>query len=259
MQLAFERSGSGSPLVLVHGIGSRRGAWDPVVPHLAGEREVLAVDLPGFGDSPPLPDRVAPFVSALTEALVAWWTELGIERPHVAGNSLGGGIALELARAGAVRSATALSPIGFGTPLEARYGALMLRATRLLCQRARSPMTRMARSRPGRAALLGLMFGRPGRRDPAAAADDIAALAAAPGWEATLPCTTRYRFIRGEELTVPVTIGWGTRDRLLIPRQAERARAALPQGRHVPLPRCGHVPMSDDPEGIAQLLLVASA
>jgi pimeloyl-ACP methyl ester carboxylesterase len=58
---------------------------------------------------------------------------------------------------------------------------------------------------------------------------------------------------------VPVTIGWGTRDRLLIPRQAERARVMLPQARHVPLPGCGHIPMSDDPEGVAALLLAGSA
>jgi pimeloyl-ACP methyl ester carboxylesterase len=56
-----------------------------------------------------------------------------------------------------------------------------------------------------------------------------------------------------------VTFGWGTRDRLLLPRQAERARAALPRARHVPLPGCGHIPMSDDPEGVAALLLAGSA
>ena len=95
--------------MLVHGIGSRRGVWDPVVDRLAVERDVLAVDLPGFGDSPMLPDGVVPTVQVLADAVAAWWGELGIERPHVAGNSLGGGVALELARKGAVSSATALS------------------------------------------------------------------------------------------------------------------------------------------------------
>jgi pimeloyl-ACP methyl ester carboxylesterase len=56
-----------------------------------------------------------------------------------------------------------------------------------------------------------------------------------------------------------VTIGWGVHDRLLLARQAERARAALPSARHVPLPGCGHVPMSDDPDGVATLLLQTSA
>jgi pimeloyl-ACP methyl ester carboxylesterase len=85
-------------------------------------------------------------------------------------------------------------------------------------------------------------------------------LAQAPGWEATLPISREYVFRDGAELDgVPVTIGWGTRDRLLIPRQAERARAMLPRARHVPLPGCGHIPMSDDPDGVAALLLAGSA
>jgi pimeloyl-ACP methyl ester carboxylesterase len=257
VQLAYDRSGAGPPLVLVHGIGSRRGVWKPVVPLLAREREVLAVDLPGFGDSPVLDEP--PTVLALARALTTWWRELGIERPHVAGNSLGGGIALELARMGVVASAAALSPIGFWSPGEARWGRTMLRVSHVSATRLRRPMTALLRSPAGRQATIGLMYGRPARRDPDEAVADLANLARAPGWEATLPLTRAYVFERGRELEVPVTIGWGTRDRLLIPRQAVRARAALPQARHVPLPGCGHIPMSDDPEGVAALLLEASA
>jgi pimeloyl-ACP methyl ester carboxylesterase len=257
--LAYDRTGSGPPLVLVHGIGSRRGVWDPVIGRLAAERDVLAVDLPGFGDSPVLPDGVAPTVGALADALVAWWTELGIARPHVAGNSLGGGIALELARAGAVASATALSPIGFWSPLENRYGRTVLRMSHFLVTRCGAQLKRLVQSRAGRAAAIGHMYGRPGRKDPREAALDIDGLATAPGWRATLAQIGRYVFAGGDELHVPVTIGWGTRDRLLVPRQAERARAALPRARHVPLPGCGHIPMSDDPEGVAALLLAGSS
>ncbi|MBS1870119.1 MAG: alpha/beta fold hydrolase [Actinobacteria bacterium] len=259
MQLAYDRSGSGPPLVLVHGIGSRRGAWKPVVPLLAGERDVLCVDLPGFGDSPVLPAGEAPSVQALAGALVDWWTEVGLERPHVAGNSLGGGIALELARMGAVASATALSPIGFWSPAEARYGRAMLHVTHFAATRLGAQMRRIVRSPAGRQATIGLMYGRPRKRVGEEAVEDLVQLARAPGWQATLPHTRGYAFRDGAELAVPVTIGWGTRDRLLIPRQAKRARTLLPRARHVPLPRCGHIPMSDDPEGVAALLLAGSA
>lgn len=260
MELACDRTGVGPPLVLIHGIGSRRGVWDPVVPLLAAEREVLAVDLPGFGASPPLPAGRAPDVRALADALVEWWRRLGLERPHVAGNSLGGGIALELARMGAVASAAALSPIGFWTRAELAWAATMLRVSRALAAHAGEPLRRAARSRAGRIATLGHIYGRPGRRDPDAAALDIAALAAAPGWRATLRAARHWRLGGGGALAdTPVTVAWGTRDRLLIPRQARRAQAALPRARHVPLPGCGHVPMSDDPQGVAALLLAASA
>jgi pimeloyl-ACP methyl ester carboxylesterase len=257
--MAFARRGSGPPLVLIHGIGSRQGVWDPVVPLLAADHEVIALDLPGFGASPTLPAGTTPTVEALADAVEAFIAELGLERPHVAGNSLGGGISLELGRRGAVSSVAALSPVGFWSPAEARYGRAMLRLSRLSARRARGAALKLAQSPAGRRAAFNLFYGRPERKDPAQLAADVVALGEAPGWEATLPITRSYVFQHGEQLDVPVTIGWGTRDRLLIPRQAERARARLPQARHVPLPGCGHVPMSDDPEGVAALLRIASA
>jgi pimeloyl-ACP methyl ester carboxylesterase len=257
MSLAYDRVGAGPPLVLVHGIGSRRGVWQPVVSRLAVEREVLFPDLPGFGDSPVLDER--PTVEALARAVAAWWRELGVERPHVAGNSLGGGIALELARMNVVASASALSPVGFWTAAEAHWGRAMLRTSHFAATRLGPQMQRIVRSPTGRQLTIGMMYGRPARRDAAEAVADLVNLARAPGWDATLPASREYRFHDGDELRVPVTIGWGTRDRLLWPRQAERARAALPRGRHVPLPGCGHIPMSDDPDGVAALLLQGSA
>ena len=56
--LAYTRTGAGAPLILLHGIGSSRHAWDPVLPGLAERFDVIAVDLPGFGDSAPLPPGV---------------------------------------------------------------------------------------------------------------------------------------------------------------------------------------------------------
>jgi pimeloyl-ACP methyl ester carboxylesterase len=256
LSLSYDRTGSGPPLVLIHGIGSRRGVWKPVVSLLAAEREVLCVDLPGFGESPVLDEP--PTVEALARALVGWWSDLGLERPHVTGNSLGGGIALELARMDVVASATALSPIGFWSPAEARYGRVMLRVTHVAATRLGAQMQRIVRSPAGRKAAIGLMYGRPARRDGDEAVEDLVQLARAPGWEATLPHAREYVFRDGAQLDVPVTIGWGTRDRLLIPRQAERARALLPRARHVPLPGCGHIPMSDDPDGVAALILAGS-
>lgn len=258
--LVHDRHGSGPPLVLIHGIGARRGAWDPVVGRLAAEREVIPIDLPGFGESAPLPAGVTPTVEAYVDAVQAFFAEAGLERPHVAGNSMGGGIALELARRDAVASAAALSPIGFWSKAENAYGQVVLRTTAFLSRHAGALIERGLGSAAGRALLVGHMFGRPGRVDPEAAREDVRQLAAAPGWDGALAQLRRYDFTDGAALEpVPVTIGWGTRDRLLLPVQARRAQAALPHARHVPLDRCGHLPMSDDPKGVAELLLVASA
>jgi pimeloyl-ACP methyl ester carboxylesterase len=135
----------------------------------------------------------------------------------------------------------------------------MLRITHGAAARLGPQLQRVVQSPVGRQATIGLMYGRPARRDSAEAAEDLVQLARAPGWKATLPVSREYTFHDGDELRMPVTIGWGTRDRLLIPRQAERARIRLPRARHVPLPGCGHIPMSDDPEGVAALLLAGSA
>ncbi|HEX8104488.1 MAG TPA: alpha/beta fold hydrolase, partial [Solirubrobacteraceae bacterium] len=113
-QLDFQRVGAGEPLLLLHGIGSHWPMWSPVLERLAPERDVVALSLPGFGASPELDGGEPPSVPALARAVAAFAREtLGIERAHVAGNSLGGGIALQLARTGFALSACGLSPIGF--------------------------------------------------------------------------------------------------------------------------------------------------
>src|SRR5437868_417758 len=110
--LAFTRVGAGDPLVLLHGIGCSRSAWDPVLQALSERFDVLALDLPGFGDSPLLDPKVEPEPAALARSVAELLDELGIAAPHVAGNSLGGWVALELAGQRRVSSLALLSPAG---------------------------------------------------------------------------------------------------------------------------------------------------
>lgn len=91
--LTFTKIGDGPPLVLLHGIGSSRAAWRPVLDRLAATHTVYAVDLPGFGDSPGLGGTPRQLAEAVAAALDDW----GLDNPHVAGNSLGGWVGLELA------------------------------------------------------------------------------------------------------------------------------------------------------------------
>ena len=58
--IAYERTGSGQPLLLIHGLGATRRIWDPQIERLAQERDVIAVDMPGFGDSPMLEGPATP-------------------------------------------------------------------------------------------------------------------------------------------------------------------------------------------------------
>src|SRR5918998_2659521 len=104
--LHYEVRGAGDPLLLVHGTGSSLRVWNPVVDRLAARRTAIAVDLPGFGSSAPLtasgpPPTPAGFARVLSDLL----RDLGHDTAHIAGNSVGGWTALEMARLGAARAA----------------------------------------------------------------------------------------------------------------------------------------------------------
>ncbi|MGQ4420315.1 alpha/beta fold hydrolase [Streptomyces sp. SAS_269] len=256
--VSYARVGRGAPLVLLHGIGHHRQAWDPVVDILATEREVIAVDLPGFGASPGLPGGLAYDLPTTNAVLASLFEALELDRPHVAGNSLGGLLALELGREKLVRSVTALSPAGFWTQAERRYAFALLLAMRGIAQRLPLPLVeRLSRSAAGRTALTSTIYRRPGRRSPDAVVAETLALAGATGFDATLRAGTTVRFT--DELPgLPVTVAWGTQDRLLMRRQGVRAKTIIPHARLVRLPGCGHVPMNDDPALVARVILDGS-
>ncbi|MHA5052976.1 alpha/beta fold hydrolase [Streptomyces sp. SD15] len=256
--LSYARVGTGEPLLLLHGIGHHRQAWDPVIHLLAAEREVIAVDLPGFGDSPALPDGLTHDLATVVPALGALCEALEIERPHVAGNSLGGLLALELGREKLVRSVTALSPAGFWSPVERRYAFGVLIAMRQAARRLPLPVVeRLSRTAAGRTVLTSTIYARPGRRSPEAVVAETLALAHAEGFAETLRAGSAVQFT--DDLPgLPVTVAWGTRDRLLVRRQGIRAKHIIPRARLVRLPGCGHVPMNDDPALVARVILDGS-
>ncbi|MGW3664917.1 alpha/beta fold hydrolase [Streptomyces sp. NPDC005141] len=257
--LSYARVGAGEPLLLLHGIGHHRQAWDPVIPILAAERDVIAVDLPGFGESPALPEGLTHDLATVVPVLGALCEALEIERPHVAGNSLGGLLALALGREKLVRSVTALSPAGFWSPVERRYAFGVLLAMRQAARRMPLPVVeRLSRSTAGRTVLTSTIYARPGRRSPDAVVAETLALAHAEGFTETLRAGTTVQFT-DDIPTLPVTVAWGTRDRLLVRRQGIRAKQIIPRARLVRLPGCGHVPMNDDPALVARVILDGSS
>jgi pimeloyl-ACP methyl ester carboxylesterase len=361
----FHRVGAGEPLVLIHGIGSRWQLWRPLLPALAARYDVIAVDLPGFGASPPLPagdlrcigsaaagDGVpgsgsaaaddalgcgaaaagggvsdvgsaaggaascgsasaggvcgpgsatadgaprfgaaspAVTVAEFADAVADLLARLDVRRPRVAGSSLGGGIALELGRRGVACAVAAYSPIGFFGPAGAAWCRAVVGGARAIAGLLDPALPALMATRPGRAALCGVFYGRPGGLLPADCVADARALASADGFDAARRGLGRWRLRsaessasarrdstraaesfaagrrefgrsqpntgEGELAQIPVTIAWGSRD-LVLPRwQAERARKLLPTARHVRLNGCGHLPFADDPGACSRLLL----
>jgi pimeloyl-ACP methyl ester carboxylesterase len=253
--MRHHRQGSGSPIVLIHGLGSRRQVWQPVLGALAARHDVIAVDLPGFGETPA--DGGPGSVPHLADRVAAFLTGIGVHRPAIGGSSLGGGVALELGRRGVARSVTAFSPVGFFGPGEAWWCRTVVGAARRGGALLGPALPRLMDTRAGRSVLCGLFYARPADLPPADCVADARALIAAPGFRAAKRSIGRWRFSapRGEAASIPVTIAWGSRDLVLPVRQAARARRLLPHARHVRLAGCGHLPFADDPRACARLLL----
>jgi pimeloyl-ACP methyl ester carboxylesterase len=257
--LVYERRGSGEPLLLLHGFGHSRRAWDPVMGRLAAERDVIAIDMPGFGASPW--PKGSPFgIDTLVAHIGAFLESIGVDLPHVAGNSLGGVVALELAKEDRVASATVLSPAAFISVAGSLYvGTVILGFQHLSLVTPDRLLRDALKVRPVRNALLLSAFGRPSKVSDEAVIGLLRSLRHAPLVASHMRSLSRLQFRPDHEIDVPVTVSWGTRDLILWPQQVRTARRALPRARMVPLPGCGHVPMSDDPELVARVILDGSS
>jgi pimeloyl-ACP methyl ester carboxylesterase len=255
VELAHVRVGRGPELVVLRQL--EKALWEPVVERLAVEREVVAVDLPGMGESPALPAGEPPSPQALAAAVAGWFRSAGLNRPHVAGNSLGAGVAIELARTGEVSSATAISPVGLWTRAEAAYALGSLRVARTVARSLGDRVELVAGNPLGRTLAFGQLASRPWRIPGPVANDMLRGIAHSPGFDATVSAVAGYR-MRGFDDGASVTIAWGQRD-LMTPRyQCRRAARLLPRARYVTLRGCGHSPMVDDPDQVARVLLDAS-
>ena len=253
------REGTGEPLLLIHGLGLAWRCWKPILPALERVHDVVAIDLPGFGEAPPL-DGIRPTVDALADAVEADLAAAGLDGVHVAGNSLGGWLALELARRGRARSVVALAPSGLELPPERAFVISLNEGMRLRAKAAARVAGALASNALSRAAVLGPMRSRPWRVPRRDAVAEIRDFGRCPGFQPTLRWTIATRVPNGlPEIKVPARICTGTRDVMLGAFTAPRFAAAIPPADLVTLPGCGHVPMVDDPARVAQAIAGVTA
>jgi len=254
-RLAHDRVGRGEPLVLLHGQGFSRRSWDPVVADLAVHRDVIAVDLPGHGDSPRQPHDRGNAPHDLAVAVAELLDELGLQRAHVAGNSLGGWVALELGRLQRALTVTCLAPAGLWRRGAPRYIRLSMRQARLQSRIVRRLAPNAPRTRVARATTMMAASGRPLQLPYEPVHTTVHDMADSPGFREILRALERTRFQGGSDISVPVTVAFGTRDRVLLPGVARRRDQLPDHARWLRLPGCGHVAMLDDPPLVRDVLL----
>ena len=256
MTLKHVRRGSGSPLLLVHGLGAGWRSWNPILDGLAARREVIAVDLPGFGDTPPLTGEVS--IATLTDSVEEFIREQGLDQVATVGQSMGGRMVLELARRGVGGDAVALDPGGFWSDRELAVFGATLRASIGLVRALRPALPALLGNPVTRSALLAQFSARPWALSPPTVLPDLRGLADAQATGPAMDALTKGPKQAGAPTgAVPgrVTIGWGRRDLVTVPRQAQRALAAFPDATLHWFERCGHFPQWDVPEETIQLIL----
>jgi pimeloyl-ACP methyl ester carboxylesterase len=218
-RVRFRAAGMGQPLVLVHGLAGSWRWWSPLLQALAAHRAVYAVDLPRLGPGFP--------ASRLSTWLGRWLDATGLDRVDLAGHSLGGLVAAELAasRPERMRRLVLVSPAGIPCGRSFPTRALSL-VTALYDVRGSLPLVAVDALRTGPlAAVLGAAF-----------------------------ASTRDLRHELPSVTAPTLLLWGARDTLVHVRTAEEWQASCPNASLSLLP-CGHVPMLEAPQDLASGML----
>jgi pimeloyl-ACP methyl ester carboxylesterase len=254
----LHRGGSGTPLLLLHGISATWRVWSPVLPFLESHHDVIAPTLRGHGGGLPFDDTVTPSLEGLVDAIEQDLDKLGFADVHVVGNSLGGWLAIELARRGRARSVVLLSPAGaWDSPRQIRWTARLIRISDALAGRGAAYADRLATNRLLRWLLYAGQVTHTNRVPPEAVAAQLRASNQAAAVTSLLRVLPESRL---EPLTsdhnYPIRVVWPTHDRVL-PFEVFGAPTMqrLPGAEVLRLDGVGHVPMTDDPAAVAQLIL----
>ena len=252
------RAGTGTPLLLLHGVGAIWRAWSPVLPYLEPHHDVIVPTLAGHGGGPTLDAQVAPSIQVLTDNIEDELDRLGLQKVHIAGNSLGGWIGIELARRGRALSLVLFSPAGaWRSQRSIELRATGVRLSLGALGRYASRADAIAANALLRWSLLAAQVAHPNRVPPEALATYIRASGVAP---VVAPLLRELPLRQVQPLPVardyPVRLVWGDRDRVL-PFEGFGAAMLerLPGAESIRLQGVGHAPMSDDPATVAKLIL----
>jgi len=263
MDAAFtpaHHAGSGPPLVCLHGFTDTWRTWEPVLPALEREHEVLAPTLAGHAGGPAIEGEVSE--AAIVDAVERAMDARGWQTAHLVGNSLGGYVALQLAVRGRARTVVALAPAGgWAQGDESFKDTLAYFTTMQRLLRDAAPHADAIVATPEGRRRATLMTAERFEHIPTELlAHQIRGAAACSAAAPLIEHALREGWsLDAERIACPVRVVWGTADKVLPwPGAAARFRADwLPQADWVELEGVGHCPQLDVPLETAQLILGA--
>lgn len=241
---------------MVHGLGSSLHNWDRVAPALSAERELVLVDLPGFGRTPPLAGDVS--VATLTDALQRFLVDEGLADVDVVGSSMGARMVVELARRGHTGTTVALDPGGFWTDRQAKVFGASVKASVALVRRIQPLLPALTSSPVGRTALLAQFSAAPWRLPADLVLTELRGFDASPSLDDALRSLVTGPKQQGApagSLRGRLVLVWGKQDRVTLPSQARTAAGLFPDATLRMIDRCGHFPHWDQPEQTVRLVL----
>jgi pimeloyl-ACP methyl ester carboxylesterase len=245
--------GSGPPLLFVHGLSGSWQNWLENVCAFAGDHRVIAVDLPGFGESEMPAGKLS--ISGYADAVDSLCAALGVDAAAVVGNSMGGFVGAELAIRHPQRVERLVLVAAAGISVQHMRNdpalAAMRRAERLLALYGAwfaSRSDAVARRPRLRRMVLGLVAAHPERLPAPLVAEQVRG-SGKPGFVGAIDAMTSYPLReRLGEIACPTLVVWGDRDRLVPLRDADEFVRLIADARKVVYADTGHVPMLERPD-----------
>ena len=260
MKINFEKQGKGKPLLLIHGLGGSIHSWDIIIDDLAKTREVVTIDLPGFGNSPPLAGKVS--IGTLSDALKDFLEQQGLLGIDAVGTSMGARLVLELVRRGGILGAVvSLDPGGFWQGWEKHAFFISIKVSIKLIRLIHPLLPKLLNTPQGRRILLLQFSVRPEQLPPEVPLQELNDYVKARSFDELL-----YTLVYGEEqkglpkgtLKNPLVIGWGRNDYVCLPKQANRAMKLFPDAKLHWFENCGHFPQWDQTKETVRLILATT-
>ncbi|GAB3894388.1 alpha/beta fold hydrolase [Spirosoma agri] len=253
----YIRRGTGKPLLLIHGLGSSHRSWDLIIDKLAVNRDVIAIDLPGFGDTPPLPGEVS--IRTLADAVTDFLAENDLTGIDAVGSSMGARLVLELARRGGILGAVvSLDPGGFWQGWEIPFFYHSIRLSAQLVNGLQPILPALTGNPVSRTLLFAQFSAHPWAIPAQNALNELRTFTPTPTFTKLLDNLAYGEKQKGapaDSIEQPVVIGWGRQDLVCFPNQSKLALTLFPDAQLHWFSHCGHFPQLDVPEEVTQLIL----